>query len=86
MVLRHGRCLGGIRVQALREPDVLADDLARRLDVGAGVVLLITDAPALQTQVRGQKQETGPVCWDESRCLPRRHRTQTLVGESGQCA
>lgn len=46
VVLGHRRRRAGVRVQAGREPDVLADNLARRLDVGPGPALRVADAPA----------------------------------------
>lgn len=47
VVLGDAGRLGDVGVEARREPGVLADDLARRLDVGAGVVLRVADAPGL---------------------------------------
>lgn len=48
VVLRHSRCRLGVCVKTRREPDILAHDLACCLDVGAGLLLCVADAPALQ--------------------------------------
>lgn len=46
VVLGHGVGLGRVGVEVLAEPDVLAHDLPRRLDVLALAVLVVRDAPA----------------------------------------
>lgn len=46
MVLGHRRRRTGVGIEARREPDVLADNLARRLDVRPGPLLRVADAPA----------------------------------------
>lgn len=46
VVLGHGRRRPGVRVEPRREPDVLAHDLPRRLDVRPGGLLRVADAPA----------------------------------------
>lgn len=63
MVLGNSRRRFGILVQARREPDIFAYDLACCLDVRARVLLLITNAPALQTQISGREQDARLLCW-----------------------
>lgn len=57
VVLGHGGGLGGVGVQVLAEPHVLADDLARGLDVLALVVLVVRDTPAGGTAGAGLLRE-----------------------------
>lgn len=51
VVLGHAARVVDVAVEARREPGVLPHDLARGLDVGAGGVLGVADAPGLSVEV-----------------------------------